>query len=331
MSHRILSLFALVLALSGCPSEPGTDAGGDRDVPEGVDVPGLDAPAIDGGGSDTPEGVDGGGGGGCTGTARPDVSAIRGTEGLIVARDGTIYYSQSGSVGRLAPGGSPEDSWVSLPGSSGTVWGIALDAANATLYVGSPSAGTIYSVDLTAATPTATAFVTGAGSPNGLTVGPDGALYYSNFGAGRVMRVEATGGTPTQVTTSAITQPNGVAFDTDGTLLVCSYGTGNLFRLTLSGGVETARDMAASGLGAPDGVALDADGDFWVTDNGAGRVLYVDSTTGMVSPVMTGIGSAASLDFGAGALRCGDLYVSSSGAMRRLEDVGVNGAAVLWH
>lgn len=334
MSIRTQSLFAslvLTLALPGCPSDPVTDAGADRDVP-GIDVPGLDAPEMTDtpGGTDTP-GTDGGGGGGCTGTARPDVSAIRGTEGLIVARDGTIYYSQSGAVGRLAPGGSPENDWVSLPGSSGTVWGIALDAANETLYVGSPSAGTIYSVDLTAATPAATAFVTSAGQPNGLTVGPDGALYYSNFGGGRVMRVEATGGTPTQVTTSGIPGANGVAFDTDGTLLVCSYSTGNLFRLTLTSGAETGRTMAATGLGAPDGVALDANGDFWVTDNGAGRVLFVDRDTGMVNPVMPGIGSAASLDFGAGALRCGDLYVSSSGAMRRLEDVGVDGADVLWH
>lgn len=316
--RRALSLFAL-LSLAGCDPATSTDAGG-TDAPLDLDTPPT---------SDTPSGEDGGGGGGC-GTGRPMVNGVDGTEGLIIGRDGTIYYSQSRAVGRIAPGRSSDSTWVSLPGTASTVWGIALDAANETLYVGSPTAGAIYSVDLTAATPTATVFVASAGAPNGLTVGPDGALYYSDFGGNRVMRVPAEGGTPTAVTTSAIVQANGVAFDDDGTLLVASYGTGVLFRLTLSAGVETGRTMAATGLGSPDGVALDANGDIWVTDN-AGRVLHVTDAGATVTPVRMGVTSAASLDFGVGELSCGDLYVASGGSMLRLEDVGVNGADVLWH
>jgi sugar lactone lactonase YvrE len=335
MPHRASTLFAsllLALALTGCPSDPVTDGGLGSDTPTN-DAPSTDdAPSeVDGGAADAPTTTDTGTPTGCGGTTRPDVSAIRGTEGLIVARDGTLYYSQSRAVGRLTPTGSPENAWVSLPGGASTVWGIALDAANETLFVGSPSTGTIYSVDLRLDAPVAEVFLAGAGAPNGLTVGPDGALYYSDFSAGRVMRVEARGAAATQVTTSGVRGANGVAFDADGTLLVCSYMTGSLFRLTLADGVETARATVATSLGAPDGVAVDASGDLWVTDNSAGRVLRVNAATGAAEAVSTGISAAASLDFGAGELGCDDLYVASGAALRRLEDVGVNGADVLWH
>ncbi len=326
-SRLLLASSILSLSLSaGCdPVTPTEDSG------PGTDTGGTDTGGVmtDTGETPTDAGSDGGGGTGC-GTARPDVAAITGTEGLIIARDGTIYYSQSRAVGRLAPGGSPENGFVALPSGAGTVWGIALDAANETLYVGSPTAATIYSVDLTAATPTATVFVASAGGPNGLTVGPDGALYYSDFGGNGVRRVAATGGAPTNVTTSPIAQANGVAFDAEGRLLVASYATGTLFRLTLTAGAETGRETVATGLGSPDGVAVDANGDYWVTDN-RGTLLSVDAATGTRMNALPGISSAASLDFGAGPLNCQDIYIASGGAMRRYEASGVDGADVLWH
>lgn len=326
-SRLLLASSILSLSLgAGCdPVTPTEDSG------PGTDTGGTDTGGVmtDTGETPTDAGSDGGGGGAC-GTARPDVAAITGTEGLIIARDGTIYYSQSRAVGRLAPGGSPENGFVALPGAAGTVWGIALDAANETLYVGSPTARAIYSVDLTAATPTATEFVASAGGPNGLTIGPDGALYFSDFGGNRVRRVPASGGAPTDVTASPIAQANGVAFDAEGRLLVASYADGDLFRLTLTAGAETGRETVASGLGSPDGVAVDANGDYWVTDNG-GTLLSVDAATGTRMNALPGIPNAASLDFGAGPLNCQDIYVASGGAMRRYEMSGVAGADVLWH
>ncbi len=262
------------------------------------------------------------------GDARPDVSSITGTEGLIIARDGTIYYTQSGMVGRLTPGGSPED-FVPLTGAS-TVWGLALDATNETLYVGVPGTG-VYRIDLTSGSPSAELFVTG-GAPNGLTIGPDGFLYYSDFSAGEVMRVDPAGdGTATMVTATPISQANGVAFDLDGTLLVCSYATGTLHRLTLADGVETARADAATGLGNPDGVAVDADGRLYVTDNGTGRLLRTEADGSDMMILAPGMSAAASLDFGSGALRCSDIYVATGGTVVRYQDGTANGAPVPWH
>lgn len=263
------------------------------------------------------------------GGARPDVSGITGTEGLVIARDGTLYYSQGGAVGRVTPDGTQDDTFVVLPRGSSTVWGLVLDAANAHLYVGSPGNATIYDIDLTAPMPAPVALVTSAGQPNGLTLGPDGALYYSDFGGGRVMRVELpAGGTPTMV--ASVPSANGVAFDDLGRLLVCNYSAGSLLRLTLAGGVESARETVASRLGSPDGVALDADGTIYVTDNGGGRLLQL-APDGTATPLMSGIRSAASLEFGTGPLDCEDVYVASGRAMVRYEMGAVRGRAVPWH
>lgn len=50
-----------------------------------------------------------------------------------------------------------------------------------------------------------------------------------------------------------------------------------------------------------------------------------------MTPVRTGLTAPASVEFGAGALRCADLYVAiGGGAMQRIEAVG-EGAAVPWH
>jgi sugar lactone lactonase YvrE len=263
------------------------------------------------------------------GGARPAVSRVTATEGLVIARDGTVYYSQAGAVGRLTPDGMQNDRFVALPRGSMPVWGLALDAANEHLYVGSPGNGTIFDVDLTAASPAPVALVTGAGRPNGLTLGPDGDLYYSDFGGGRVMRVALPeGGAPSMV--AAVPSANGVAFDDDGRLLVCDYGGGELVRLTLAGGVEASRETVATRLGSPDGVALDADGTIYVTDNGGGRLLRL-APDGAPTVLRMAIPAAASLEFGAGALDCEDLYVASSGTLARFEMGTVRGRAVPWH
>lgn len=263
------------------------------------------------------------------GGARPTLSRITGTEGLVIARDGTLYYSQAGAVGRLTPDGMQNDRFVALPPGSTPVWGLVLDAANEHLYVGSPGNGTIFDIDLTAATPAPVALVTGAGRPNGLTLGPEGDLYYSDFGGGRVMRVALPeGGAPTMV--AAVPSANGVAFDDEGRLLVCNYGGGQLVRLTLAGGVEASRETVATRLGSPDGVALDADGTIYVTDNGGGRLLRLASD-GTPSVLRMGIPAAASLEFGAGALDCEDVYVASSGVLARYEMGTIGGRAVPWH
>jgi hypothetical protein len=313
----LLALLSSSTLLLAC----GDDGGGTGD-----DV--ADPDARTGDDSGTPiDAADPDAGSGACGTDVAPVAMITGTEGIAIAADGTIYYSQTGGVGRWVPGtNTPEDDWVTLAGTS-TVWGMAIDDATGILYVATPgSGGDIWEIDTGAATPAGTELYPSAGSPNGLTLGPDGAIYYGHFaGSGQVYRVD-TAGNRTTVTTSTIASPNGVLFDDDGTLLVAMYGTGDMVRLTLdpTTHVETGRATIDANSGNPDGLARDVEGRYYVTDNGGGEVLRYDAAFANPESLLPGVSAAANMAFGRGALACTDLYVTSSGAMRRI-DAGAAG------
>lgn len=256
------------------------------------------------------------------------------TEGLVIGPDGTIYFSAAGSVRVMRPG-MPAAQLVALQGAS-TVWGLALDAANNKLYVGVPSSRRIDVVDLAATPPTATTFVSGAGAPNGLTMGPDGALWYTDFtAAGHVYRVSSDG-MRTRVTNAMmpIRNPNGLAFDREGNLYVDSYMDGIVIRLTLANNMESGRTtiqpMGAS-IGSPDGLALDAMGRLYVTNNSGGTLVRMDADGSNAVVLRTGMPAAANIDFGVGALPCTDIYVATGRGLARYEMGDTPGAAVPWH
>ena len=242
-------------------------------------------------------------------------ATISGTEGLAIAPDGTVYYSQSGAVGRRLAGGAAENRWVLLVGAT-TVWGMAL-RDDGMLFVGSPSAGgNVYRIDTTQVSPTAQVLYPAAGSANGVTVGPDAAVYYSDFNGDRVYRVDDAG-VRTQVTAAVIDQANGLLFDDDGKLLVLAYGAGQVWRLTLDASmVETSRVLAGTFAGSRlDGIAKDVTGRYYLTDNSAGRLLRVDSAFANTEVLLTGTPAAANIAWGKGPLGCMDVYVASSGAL----------------
>jgi sugar lactone lactonase YvrE len=323
------ALLAAALLAPACGGGSGDD---DHDH-DAATAPDADptAPDADPGAPDAAPGPDAAG---ACGTAVPPLADLGGTEGIAIAADGTIYYSQSGGrVGRWQPGeASGTDGWVSLAGAT-TVWGMAI-TDDGTLYVATPGAGgTIWEIDTTAASPAGTALYPAAGGANGLTLGPDGAIYYGAFsgaGAGHVYRVTPAGAR-SQVTAMTISQPNGVLFDADGTLLVASYATGVIHRLTLDASMEeTDRadvlDISTGGEGgSPDGLARDALGRFYVTDNADGEVLRYSPGSPTPDLLLDNVGAAANMAFGKGALDCEDLYVTSSGALRRIA-AGATGA-----
>ncbi len=250
------------------------------------------------------------------------VETIRGTEGVAVATDGTIYFSQSGGVGRRLPGMDAEPNW--LTGLGRTMWGLALGEGGV-LFAATPSegGGTIYRVDTTAASPSAEVFLRGVGAPNGLIVADDGAIFFSDFSGDSVWRADEEGNL-TEVTTR-VSSPNGLLLDDDGALLVLAYGSGDVMRIVMdenweeeSGGLLFRAD------GNPDGIAKDAEGRYYITDNGGGRLLRYSGDFSAAEILASGIPAAANLAFGAGALDCTDLYVTSAGPML-VEDVATTG------
>lgn len=290
------------------------DAGDESDA-------GADAGIADAGSdANTPDVFDAGPS--ACGTEQPSVAEVSGTEGVAIAPDGTIYYSQSGGIGRIQPGMGAENDWIT--GLGGTMWGLAYRASDDVLFAATPAAGggTIYRVDTTAEEATAESFITGVGAPNGLILAGDDALVFSDFSGGTVMYVEGDG-EPTRV--GRFSQPNGLFIDDDGTLLVLSYGAGEIFRVTLNDDwSESSREMVASIDGALDGIGRDEMGRYYVTDNGNGRLLRYDADFGAEEELLTGVASAANVAWGQGPLVCTELYVTS-GATMRVVDVGATG------
>jgi sugar lactone lactonase YvrE len=255
----------------------------------------------------------------------PGLESVADSEGLAIDADGTVYFSQPSAVGRLTPAGKLEKEWAKLPGATKT-WGIAIDRPHRSLYIGSPATSTVYKVTLEDA-PTVASLVTNAGAPNGLTMGPDGALYYTDYAPeGDIWRVTADGAR-TKVTTSTFPRPNGLAFGPEGALYVDLYEVGAVMRLTLASAQETARaGFVAAGLDKADGIAFDSAGNVYIGwGEGVSRVSPDGKTITKLAQ-----GKTANVEFGAGPIPPNHLYaVTDKKIVRIVNDLG--GAPVRWH
>jgi sugar lactone lactonase YvrE len=167
-----------------------------------------------------------------------------------------------------------------------------------------------------------------AGLPNGLTMGPDGALYYTDFQpAGDVYRV-TPGGVRTKVTTAPLPKPNGLAFGPDGALYVDLYEVGEVTKLTLVDGKETARAafVPAGTFDKADGIAFDAAGNVYI---GFGEGISRVSPDGKTIKKLAK-GRTANVEFGTRAIPATDLYAVTDRKLVRVANDAA-GAAVPWH
>src|SRR6185436_20960476 len=213
---------------------------------------------------------------GTCGKARPRLDAIQTAEGLVIAPDGTIYFTQpfdkgaSGFLGRYRPPYTqPETRWLDLGGKA---LGLALDPKRGVLYAGSRDRKKLLAVFL-AEKPMIWELADAEPAVNGLTLGEDRAVYYTDQKGGHVYRVTPDG-TKSQVTTTPLEDPNGLAFGPDGRLYVLTYGKALVTKLTVAAGKETAREPFATIAGGKnaDGIAFDAKGQLYVTAGGLFRI-----------------------------------------------------------
>jgi len=267
---------------------------------------------------------------GTCGKARPRLDAIQTAEGLVIAPDGTIYFTQpygkgsSGFLGRYRPPyTAPETRWLDLGGKA---LGLALDPKRGVLYAGSRDRKKLLAVFL-AEKPMIWELADAEPAVNGLTLGEDRAVYYTDQKGGHVYRVTPDG-TKSQVTTTPLEDPNGLAFGPDGRLYVLTYGKALVTKLTVAAGKETAREPFATIAGGKnaDGIAFDAKGQLYVT---AGGLFRISPDGKSVKPL--GAAHGANAEFGMGALGCADLYTAGNGkGIARFEN-DTPGLDVPWH
>lgn len=199
------------------------------------------------------------------------------TDGLSSATDGTVYFSDlpSGTIYRIKPGEAPV-AWLEKgPRISGLDVG-----ADGTLYAavqgeGEKNEKRIVSID--ADSKEVTTIATGV-NPNDLVVSDAGWIYFTDTGAGAVVRVPvgARGMSRPPVVASGINKPNGIALSPDQSeLIVSEYGGDGAWSFVVKESGALVAGEKLMQLRAPkpevptggDGMTVDGDGRIYITSH----------------------------------------------------------------
>ncbi|MFN8169044.1 MAG: fibronectin type III domain-containing protein [Candidatus Nanopelagicales bacterium] len=139
---------------------------------------------------------------------------------------------------------------------------------------------------------TVTEFVVGDevdGGPSGITTGPDGAVWFTDYLANDVGRI-APGGDVTRFPVPTAAAPNGITVGPDGALWFTQGGDTAIGRVTTTGSFSRFADgVSASGSD----IAVGSDGALWFTQGDAGSIGRI-STDGKVTEYSTGISTGSS-------------------------------------
>ena len=125
----------------------------------------------------------------------------------------------------------------------------------------------------------------GISDPVGITTGPDGALWFTNFRSHTIGKV-TTGGDVTLYHGKDISRPITITTGPDGALWFTNSGSDTIGRITTDGTVTSIRDSAISG---PRGITLGPDGAFWITNQTSHTVARVTSDGASRSSPVTGV------------------------------------------
>jgi streptogramin lyase len=141
-------------------------------------------------------------------------------------------------------------------------------------------------------------FVVPASAPLGITAGPDGNLWFTEYFAGQIGRVTPSG-TITEFAVSPTSSPDAITKGPDGNLWITDAGTNKIGRIT-PGGTVTEYAIPTPALGLY-GITAGPDNNIWFTEYTSSRIGRLLLGTGVVTeyPLPAGsnpIGIAAGPD-----------------------------------
>jgi sugar lactone lactonase YvrE len=158
---------------------------------------------------------------------------------------------------------------TTVPLGEGTFCNDIATAADGTAYVADTAGGQLFKVAPGATT--AEPFLKDAAlaSLDGLSFGPDGALYLNGVSTNKLFRLAMADGAPGTLTELTLSQPisgpDGMRFGDDGVLYLAENGSGQVDAVTFDGDTATIRVLAKDGWDSPTAVTKVGD-TLWVIE-----------------------------------------------------------------
>ena len=213
-----------------------------------------------------------GGGLDCTGvtagpfTAELFVSGFSGSEDLAFDGKGGLALKRDGDIVVVRADKSETTVAMNIPQAYGSRY-----LADGRLLVALPGDGVVIAVDAQGAS---TDFLGGLGGPNGIYPDIAGAVWITEFGGSRLLRIDADQTETTMVTGGLASSANGVVYDPLRALVFyTNYQGGQVRRVAIDAmGMPGEPELVTMIDGAPDGLALDACGNLYIVDQGNSRV-----------------------------------------------------------
>ena len=119
--------------------------------------------------------------------------------------------------------------------------------------------------------------------PDTMALGPDGAMWFSEFGADRIGRVSQDGSITEYPTSgaglTAGAEPSGIVAGPIGDIWFTEYGTGRLGAIDPATGKLVGEYPVPAGASSnPQGIVVGPDGALWFTERGADQIGRLDPT-----------------------------------------------------
>ena len=225
----------------------------------------------------------------------PPPIAGGGPASIAAGPDGSVWFTEGNGdlengtrFGRVTPTGVITD--FSIPAllcwAGFGLLGDIVTGSDGNLWIAEYSGSKIWR---TTTTGVMTSFPLSAGSsPLGMTLGPDGNLWFTErFANYRIGKITPTGLiTEFSIPTSG-SWPYYIAAGPDGALWFTENAASKIGRIT-TGGVITEFSLPPSGLGDPLGITAGTDGNLWFTESNANRIARI-TTGGIITefPVPT--------------------------------------------
>lgn len=255
------------------------------------------------------------------------VSGFDGSEDLGFDGKGGLTLKRGGALVTVRADKSETVVTMGLPGAYGTRY-----LSDGRVLIALPQGGKVIAVEPGGMS---VDFVTGLQGPNGVFPDLDGAVWITEFGGSRVLRVAADLSETTIVEGAEAKSANGVVYDPlRGLVFYTNYQSGQIQRVPIDGeGAPGAPVLVTAIAGAsPDGLTLDACGHLYVVDQGNSalyRVLLDEAgaATGEAKQLASFASNVANAQFGVGeGFDDHALYLAGNPGDVYMVAVGVPGA-----